>query len=73
MKKSGNDLFVFIGKRAETGDDIHFLIREIDRITGFSVLGEDVGGKIFRDLVGISSVIFQVCKDQVVQGDFIEI
>lgn len=41
MKKAGNDLFVLIGKSAETGDDIHFLLREIDRVTGFCVLCED--------------------------------
>lgn len=63
MKKAGNDLFVLIGKSAETGDDIHFLLREIDRVTGFCVLCENVRGKIFRDLFRISSVIFQVCKD----------
>lgn len=72
MKKAGKDLFVFIGKRTETGNDIHFLVREIDRVTGFSVLREDVGSKIFGDLVGISFVISEVCEDQVVQGDFIE-
>ena len=72
MEKAGNDLFVLIGKCAETDDDVHFFLCEIDRITGFCILCEYIRDGIFRGSVRIVFFIFQVREDQVIQVDFIE-